>query len=394
MSHHHQQLTRPQQPQPPARARAGGRLLRVILLLGCWHVSPAAAEDINLGVIAGITGLGASYGLGITQGAEMAVRDINAAGGIHGRRLKLVIVDDATSPPHSAIAMRRLVTTDIAAIVGGWGSPQVLANMDIVEQTGIPYLVVGATNPRITSSANRWTFRVIPSDAIMADQLVDTVVRKLGIKRIAIINDTNAYGSGNRDIFIASLARAGIKPVEVQAFQSGDQDFGQQLTRIAQAKPEALAVFATVPAAPAIMNQARALGIKARFLGTGGLANQTLITQAPAAVENAVLLASFFAEEADAQISAWTRRYQQQYGGTGAPADPTLASWEYRAIRYIVAPCLERVGVDRVKLRDCIAQWRGKLFGIDTETYFDHTGQLIYTPVVLEIRDGRFRLLR
>lgn len=362
------------------------------------HTSRAATssttkEPISIGVIAGITGLGASYGVGIIQGAEMAVRDINAAGGIHGRPLQLMIVDDATSPPHSAIAMRKLTTSQVSVIVGGWGSPQVLANLEIAEQAGVPYIVVGATNPRVTTTANRWTFRVIPSDTIMAERLVQTVIDILKFRRIAIINDTNAYGAGNRDILVTALAKAGIKPVEVQSYQTSDTDFGPQLERIARARPEAIAVFGTVPAAPAIMKQARQLGINAQFLGTGGLANQTLIASAPEAVEGVMLLASFFSEETDPEAHAWALRYQQEFTGRSAPPDPVLASWEYRAIRYIVAPCLERVGVDRVKLRDCIAQWRGRLFGINSDVYFDHTGQLIYTPVVVEVRGGRFRLL-
>jgi branched-chain amino acid transport system substrate-binding protein len=375
-------------------ARAARILSRILLVGALLGAASASAADINLGVIAGMTGAGASYGRGIAQGAEMAVREINAAGGINGRKLRLVVVDDASSPARSAIAMRRLVAANVDLIVGGWGSPQVLANLDIAEQGGIPYIVVGATHPQITSAGNRWTFRVIQTDAVMAEQLARIVVKDLGMKRIAVINDSNAYGVGNRDVFVAALARARMPPVEVRSYQTADASFTEQLTRIRAADPDAIAIFGTIPAAPAIMNQARELGIKARFVGTGGLANEALIASAPVAAEGAVLM-TYFSEEVDAEARAWADRYRQEFAGRAEPPRPVLAAWEYRAIRAVAAPCLSSAAAatttDRPRLRACIAQWRGKLFGVRGEAYFDQTGQLVQTPVVVEVRDGAFR---
>ncbi|MGP1682837.1 MAG: ABC transporter substrate-binding protein, partial [Giesbergeria sp.] len=143
---------------PLARLRTAGRAFAAVAGCVCalWAPATAHAADITLGVIAGISGAGASYGLGIARGAQMAVRQINAAGGIGGRKIKLMVVDDASSPARSAIVMRRLVDANVDLIVGGWGSSQVLANMGIAEQAGIPYIVVGATHPQITSAKNKW----------------------------------------------------------------------------------------------------------------------------------------------------------------------------------------------------------------------------------------------
>ena len=353
----------------------------------------ARAADIALGVIAGMTGPGASYGLGIARGAQMAVREINAAGGINGRKIKLIVADDASSPARSAIAMRRLVEANADVIVGGWGSSQVLTNMDIAEQAGVPYIVVGATHPQITNARNKWTFRVIPSDATMAEELARIVVGILGIKRIAVINDANDYGVASRRVFVAALARAGLEPVQVQSYETGDKDFSMQLARIRDAKPEALAVFGTVPAAPTIMRQARQLGISARFVGTGGLANEALISSAPAASEGTILI-SYFSEEVDPEARAWADAYRKEFAGQHEPPRPILGAWEYRAIRSIAVPCLERFGTDRPRLRECIAHWKGKLFGTRGEVYFDKTGQLVQRPAVVEVRGGAFRLLK
>ena len=99
-----------------------------------------------------------------------------------------------------------------------------------------------------------------------------------------------------------------------------------------------------------------------------------------------------FSEEVDPQAQAWADRYRREYDRDAQLPRPMLAAWEYRAIRGIVAPCLEAVGTDRMRLRDCLRQWRGRLFGVPAEVYFDATGQLVQPPLAVEIRDGAFHL--
>lgn len=371
-----------------------GKLFTVVAAAGAIAgVVPAHAQDIKLGVIAGMSGPGTSYGIGIRQGAEMAVKEINAAGGIKGRKIALVVVDDASNPAQSVTAMQRLASEGVDLIVGGWGSSQVLANMEVAERAGIPYIVVGATNPKITTDKNKWTYRVIFTDSVQAEQIADAAVKRLGMKRIAVIHDANDYGVGNRDIFVASLKKLGVDPVVVVSYQSADKDFTAQLSRIREANPDGLAVFGTIPAAPAIMNQARDLGIKARFIGTGGLANENLMTLAPKASEGTVLT-TYFHEDVDPEAKAWADRYVKEFSGGAQPARPVLAAWEYRAIKFIAAPCLGQVGTDKEKLRQCFSNWKGKLFSVPGEAHFDKTGQLIQQSVLVEVGNGAFQAFK
>ena len=371
-----------------------GKLLTVAAAAAVLaNAGAARAQDIKLGVIAGMSGPGTSYGIGIRQGAEMAVKEINAAGGIKGRKISLVVVDDASNPAQSVTAMQRLASDGVDLIVGGWGSSQVLANMEVAERAGIPYIVVGATNPKITTEKNKWTYRVIFTDSVQAEQIAEAAVKRLGMKRIAVIHDANDYGVGNRDIFLASLKKLGIEPVSVVSYQSADKDFTAQLSRIREANPDGLAVFGTIPGAPAIMNQARDLGIKARFIGTGGLANENLMTLAPKASEGTVLT-TYFHEDVDAEAKAWAQRYVKEFSGGTQPPRPVLAAWEYRAIRFIAAPCLANVGTDKDKLRQCFGAWKGNMFSVPGESYFDKTGQLIQPSVLVEVGGGAFQAFK
>lgn len=353
-------------------------------------IGQPAFADIKIGVIAGMSGPGTSYGIGIQQGAEMAVKELNEGGGLGGQKVQLVVVDDASNPAQSVTAMQRLVSDNVDVIVGGWGSSQVLANMEVSERAGMPYVVVGATNPRITTDKNKWTFRVIQTDSLMAEQIAQSAVTQLKMKKIAVINDSNDYGVGNRDIFVAALKKAGLNPVEVQSYQSSDKDFTSQLARIRASEPDGIAIFGTIPAAPAIMNQARDFGITARFIGTGGLANETLISLAPKASAGTVIT-TYFDDDVDPAAKEWAEKYVKEFTGGSQPPRPVLAAWEYRAIKFIVAPCLSKVGTDKAKLRDCIGAFQGKLFGLPGEARFDRTGQLEQQPVLVEVRDGSFK---
>lgn len=355
-------------------------------------IDPALAKnDIVIGVIAGLSGAGTSYGTSIVQGAEMAVNEVNAAGGINGRKLKLHIVDDNSDQARSAIMMRRLVASNPDVIVGGWGSSQVLAHLEFAENAAIPYIIVGATNPQIISSANRWVFRVIQSDDRVAEELAKQAL-KHDMNRIAVIFDRNAYGSGNRDSFVTALKGLRHKPVLIQSYQTNDKNFNKQLIKIKALKPDGIALFGTLPAAPLIMRQARELGIKARFIGTGGLANKNLITSAGAASEGTLLMSTFH-KDVDGRALEWNKRYYSRYKNSKI-VNPAGAVIEYAAIMDIAVPCFQSVGSSHIKLRDCIAGWHGQFVGIAQNSSFNKAGQLISAPITVEIRDGMFHLLR
>lgn len=363
-----------------------------ILLVLCIALNSqtSVAENIVIGVISGLTGPGSSYGQGIVQGAQMAIDEINASGGINNKKLTLRIVDDTSEPARSAIVMRRLISSNPDVIVGGWGSSQVLAHMDFAEQSAIPYIVVGATNPRIITAIDKWIFRVIPSDEIIVGKLVDYLIRK-GKKRIAVIHDRNAYGSSSSDIFLAALQRYNLEPAITQSYGTTDKKFQQQLARIKQSNPDSLVIFGTIPAAPLIMKEARAMKTTVPFYGTGGLINNYLISQAAEASEGTELF-GFYHRELNDDVRAWHKRYLEIYADTANP-NPSNAIWEYSAIKNIVAPCLAQNEYTPVSIRNCIANWKGRFTGANGETYINTDGQLETKPVAVKVHQGTFQLI-
>ncbi len=331
-------------------------LLIVMSLILAACGGAASDAPIKIGVIAGLSGAGTSYGLGIEQGAEMAVEEINADGGINGRSLELVIVDDGSDPSQTVTAMQRLIEQEkVDVLVGGWGSSQVLAHQGTVEAAGVPYVIVGATNPNITSVDNTWSYRVIKSDALQAREIANVAVNTLGCQTIAIMFDSNDYGTGNRDVFVEGLAEIGVEAATEQTYQTNDKDFTAQLTNIRETNPDCMAIFGTIPGAPAIMEQARDLGLTARFIGTGGLANEQLMSLAGDAAEGTIIT-TYFHEDTDPEAGAWAERYVEKYSGGDAPPRPVLAAWEYRVIKYIIAPILSEVGTDKAAVQQALEE--------------------------------------
>jgi len=351
------------------------------------------APDIRLGMVAGLSGPGASYGASIQQGLEMAAKEINDAGGINGRKISIDIADDASDPAQSVIAMQRLVNDKVDLVIGGWGSSQVLANMAVAERAGLPYIVVGASNPRITTDKNKWTFRTLTNDNGHADRLAKVALDVLHFKKFAIMYDTNDYGVGLRDIFISDLAKAGIKPVQVESYQTNDKDFTAQLTHIAGAEPDALMLFGTLPAIAAVMNQARDLGIEARFMGAGGLASELVMKLSPQAAQHAIATGYFF-PTIDPEAAAWAQRLETEYAHANQTPRPSLSAPTYLALKMIAAPCLAKVGTDKDKLREYFKTWHGHYFGLPpADEHFDATNQLVAPLVVEEVVGNQFELL-
>jgi len=353
---------------------------------------PADTTPIKIGVIAPLSGAGTSYGIGIKQGAEMAIDEINAEGGINGRPVEMKIVDDATNPAESVTAIQRLIDhEEVDIIVGGWGSSQVLAAIPVSEKSGVPYIVVGATNAAITTTDNYWTFAVIKSDDLQAESLASAAINDMKFERIAIIYDTNDYGTGNKNSFLGVLQEMGKEPVIIESYKSDDKEFTAQLSKIKAAEPDAIAVFGTIPGAPAIMIQARNLGIEARFIGTGGLANDQLIDLGGEAAEGTVLT-TYFHEDTNASAAAFAKALNDKFGSGSDPVRPILSAWEYRTIKQILKPVLEQVGTDKEALRSAVKDWRGEIIGFDGELYFNDRYQLEQPSVLIEVKDGKFVL--
>lgn len=346
-----------------------------------------ANEPIKIGIIAPLTGGAASSGIHIRYGAEMAADEINAAGGINGRQIKLFIVDDAGIPAQSVSAMNKLVYQDkVDMVVGGNLSSTVLAHMSITENAGIPYIVTSASNPYITRPENKWLFRLHQNDDIQSIHLAEMVVNNLKKTKIAVIHDTNDFGTASKDAFVAALKDLGIEPLIIESYNFGDKDFMPQLIRIRETNPEILGLFGNQSEAAIITNQMRQLGLNdVRIVSTGGFPVPKYIELAPGTSEGSICVSTFNPSlklpEAQKFVADYVERFK---------TEPPHHAWNtYEAIIYVLKPILEKVGTDKAAIRDELRTVKWTALGMDK--YFDEVGQVIMPSLFIEVRDGKWQ---
>lgn len=360
-------------------------ILTCVSLVGMFMLGGMAygQDPIKLGISTSITGAAAGYGIHIRNGAQMTIDEINSAGGIKGRKIEMIVADDAGNPAESVSAMNRLVTKEnVDAIVGGNMSSLVLANMQVAERSAVPYIVTGASNPAITRPGNKFTFRLHQSDATAALQAADYVVSKLGKKKIAIIHCTDDYGTGCKDVFAARLKQLNVTPLIIDRFNPGDKSFSSQLLKVRISGAEFLGLFGVLPEVSLITKEARDLGMKDLGVIMTGISQPKYIDLAPGATEGAFAVTPFNSALKDPEVQRLSQNYRKLYNNLDPPHQ---VSNTYQAIKYVLAPIWAKVGTDKVKVRDEIRKLKWTAFG--NEHYFDQNGQVIMPSVIIVVRN-------
>ncbi len=185
----------------------------------------AQAKPIKIGQIIPITGEAAESGKYHKQGAEIAVDKINAAGGINGRKIQIVLEDDQTTNPGGVAALQKLLEDkEIPVILGSIRSTQVQAMLPTINEAKIP-VAIGGTNYGLTHSGSQWVFRFRPHDGMSAKVIAKFLVEELKHKKVAIIHASDAFGNGGRDMLVPAVKALGGEVVFDQGYNNQEKDF-------------------------------------------------------------------------------------------------------------------------------------------------------------------------
>jgi branched-chain amino acid transport system substrate-binding protein len=261
-------------------ARLVGLMLVVsIILVGCapatpQPAAPAATEaapaaptadtsTIIIGMVAPMTGDLADFGTQVERGIRLAMDEINAKGGINGRKLDLKICDDQCNPQQAAACAQKLATDPtIFAVIGHICSSCTLAGGPIYNDSKMTVMTVNSSNPKITEQGWKYMFRSTPTDAQQGAAMVVFATQKLGAKKIAMIYSNDDYGMGLAESAKGEISKAGAEVVAEETFITGqDKDFSSQLTKIAQSKPDVLFDMGQYAEAGLIAKQRTAAGL-------------------------------------------------------------------------------------------------------------------------------------
>jgi branched-chain amino acid transport system substrate-binding protein len=237
------------------------------LLLG----GAASAQDITVGIAGPMTGQYAAFGTQFKNGAELAIADINAAGGVLGRKLKLEVGDDACDPKQARNVAEKLASMKVPVVIGHFCSSSSIPASEPYAESNVLQISPASTNPEYTERGLWNTFRVCGRDdqqGAVAGQFLATTYKG---KNIAILHDRSTYGKGLADETRAALAKRGGKEAMYEAYTQGDKDFTALVSRMKQANIDVVYLGGYHTEGGLLLRQMRDQGMKTALVGGGSL---------------------------------------------------------------------------------------------------------------------------
>src|SRR6478752_8721776 len=246
------------------------RLVPTIALAVALLGGAANAQTIKIGVNEPLTGAFAASGTYVVNGAKIAADEINAKGGVLGKKIELVIEDNKSNPTEAAAVAEKLITSDkVPVLMGAWGSSLTLAVMPKLMEYEVPMVVETSSSGKITTSGNPYIFRISPTSEMEAKAFTP-MVKKFGIKKADFLATNNDFGLGASQEFSKMLKESGAQVGVQETMDPKATDFSAQLAKIKASGGDTLFVTTAVEQATLIRKQANDLQLKTRIITTGG----------------------------------------------------------------------------------------------------------------------------
>lgn len=306
-----------------------------------------AAETIKIGIPQPMTVPSTQYGDQIQAGALTAIDAINAAGGVKGKQLEAVLIDDACEPKQAVPAANRVVNSGAKFAVAHACSGTTVPAVNIYEQEGIVAITPGATSPLVTDTIKpHYFFRTIGRDDQQGPFAADYIADVLKPKTIAVLHDKQTYGSGVATQVKDTLTKEGVNVALFEGINVGDSDYSAIITKLKSAGVDLVYFGGYHPELGLLLRQSREQGLKVQFMGPEGTANQDLVAIAGPAIEGLlVTLPADFTKLPgnESIVKAFKDAKRDPDGAFQMPA--------YAAVQ-ILADSITAVGEDPAKVAD------------------------------------------
>lgn len=315
----------------------------------------ASASDIPIGVYAALSGPEAAFGQATLQGVRLAAEEINTAGGVLGRKIRLVVEDDQGRAEEAASVVTKLITSDgVIAVIGENSSNQSLAAAPIAQNAKVPMISPSSTNPKVTKVGD-YIFRVCFTDPYQGKALATFVATNLGLKGAAILKDNkNDYSVGLAEFFTKEFQALGGRIVAEQSYAGGDTDFRPQLTAIRSRNPQMIFIPGFYTDVGQIAIQARDLGINVPLAGGDGWDSPVVIQIGGKAIDGSYFSDHYFHGEPRPAVQRFVGEIRKRYG-RNPEANAALG---YDALKILVDSITRAGSLDRAAIRNQIASTR------------------------------------
>ena len=365
-------------------------VLTVTCLAGCG--GKADKNAIKIGLLNEMTGGNATIGTAAANGAKMAIKEINAKGGVLGKQLVAVSADNKSEPAEAANAMTKLLTQDnVVAVTGTFSSSNAIAAASVAEAAKKPYLIAGATNPKVTvdpktNTVKKYIYRVCFIDPFQGTVAANFASNNLNCKKAAMLIDNSSdYSKGLGEFFQAAFIKVGGNVVANEAYLQKDADFKATLTKIKAQEPDVLFVPGYYEEVGKIVKQAREMGLDMPIVGADGWDSPKLADIAGVkALNNTFFTNHYSVDDPSEAGQAFVSNYTKEFG----QKPEALAVLGYDAV-YVLADAITRAGsTDADKIIAALSATKDfkAVSGVTTINKYHDADK---NAVIIEMKDGK-----
>ncbi len=358
-------------------------LICIILVLTACSSNSGSTDEIQIGLSTAMTGNFPLAGERTKQGVELAVKEINANGGVNGKKIKLVIEDDQNTQTTAVNVVTKLVNSGVVAVIGPHTSGNVAAVSDIYKNAKIPFITGGAS-PKLTALGNPYLFRARPSDTISGKVAATYAVETLGAKKVGISFNNNDFGTGGRDVIKATLEQLGIPYVEA-GHNSGDKDLTGQLMQLKSAGVDLIISWTDDAEVALTSRQLYELNIKVPVIASAGVVmDQVLNLVEPEYVENWYSVTDFVSSNSRQEVVDFVKNFNDEYG-----IDPELYASTYYSAMYVLADAIERASeTTPEKIREALTK-TSELSLPEGVYTADANGDMLHESIIVQIKSKK-----
>jgi branched-chain amino acid transport system substrate-binding protein len=360
----------------------------IAVSLGLTGCKKGGGETIKVGEFASLTGKEATFGTSSHEGTLLAIEEINAAGGVLGKKIELLTEDDQSKPGEPANAVNKLISKDgVVAILGEVASSRSLEAAPICQQSQIPMISPASTNPTVTQAGD-YIFRACFADPFQGAALANFSTNELKATKIAMLTDVKSdYSKGLAKCFKDKfLANGGTLITELD-YNGGDKDFKAQLTTIKNGNPQAVFVPGYYTDVALIAIQAKQIGLTVPLFGGDGWESSVLLDIGKESMNGNYFSTHCAADQGTPKMTAFVEAYKKRFDGKTPDAMAVLG---YDSA-ILLADAMKRAGTtDGPKLRDAIAATKD-FEGVSGKFSLDANRDAVKALVFIKIEDGKFR---
>jgi branched-chain amino acid transport system substrate-binding protein len=361
----------------------------ILLVAACKKEQGSGAANstgpLLIGEVGSMTGTEATFGTSSDRGIQLATKEVNTAGGIKGRQLQIIALDDEGKPEEAATAATRLIASDhVIALLGEVASTRSLFMAPKAQAAQVPMVSPSSTNEKVTAVGD-YIFRACFIDPFQGYVMAKFATDQLHLKKAAILRDVrNDYSVGLAKVFTDNFTRLGGAITDNESYSSGDVDFKAQLTNIKNTNPDTVYVPGYYTDVGLIARQAREVGITAPLIGGDGWDSEKLYEIGGSALDGCYFSNHYSVDDPSPRIQEFVAKFKKAYGGQ---LPDSLAAQAYDAAGMLFDAMKRATDLTGPAIRDALAQTRDYK-GVTGDISMDAHRNPVKPAVVLKISHG------